>query len=219
MQIFALTRASQSPSRASGSQSKARAPDAKSLEPSFELPVKNGDTFTQNAYELGDTQLLDVYLNHGYAHAQVSRRARVFVGPREAYIWYVVTPGNYGVFGATSCTRHETVSPNLVLRELTYKPGQMFDSAKVAASTRTKVVGLNLFRSVEFIPQMNSSDPHVVPIEIKVHEKPKHTISLGFGYNTESQFNLGLQWNDYNFLGGGRQLSLLAQYSKCGKPG
>ena len=189
-----------------------RAPDAKSLEPPFELPLKDGDIFSQDAYELGETQLLGVYLNHGYAHAQVNRSARVFVGPREAYVRYVVTPGNYGVFGATVVQGTKHVSPKLVLRELTYKPGQMFDSAKLA-STRTKVIGLNLFRSVEFIPQTNSSDPHVVPIEIKVQEKPKHTVSLGFGYNTESQFNLGLQWNNYNFLGGGRQLSLLAQYS------
>ena len=104
------------------------------------------------------------------------------------------------------------VSPRLVFRELTYKPGEMFDSAKIAAS-RSKIVGLNLFRSVEFNPQTNPADPHLVPIEIKVQEKPKHTVNLGVGYNTQSQFNVGAQWNDYNFLGGGRQLSLLAQYS------
>jgi outer membrane protein assembly complex protein YaeT len=188
------------------------APDPKSLEPSFKLPLKNGDIFTQSAYELGETQLLDVYMHHGYAHAQVNRRAQVFVAPRQGYIWYTVTPGNYGVFGGTVVQGTKKVSPKLVLRELTYKPGQMFDSAKLA-STRTKVVGLNLFRSVEFIPRADSSDPHVVPIEIKVQEKPKHTVSLGLGYNTESQFNVGMQWNDYNFTGGGRQLSFLAQYS------
>jgi outer membrane protein insertion porin family len=189
-----------------------QAPDPKSLEPSFKLPLKEGDTFTQDVYELGETQLLDIYMHHGYAHAGVNRRAQVLVGLRQAHIWYVVTPGNYGVFGGTVVQGTKAVSPNLVLRELTYKRGEMFDSAKVAAS-RTKIVRLNLFRSVEFIAQADSSDPQFVPIEIKVQEKTKHTVSLGLGYNTESQFNLGVQWNDYNFLGGGRQLSLLAQYS------
>ncbi len=188
------------------------APQPQSLEPSFKLPLTDGDTFTQDAYELGEAQLLDIYMHHGYAHAQVNRRAQVFIGPRQAFISYVVTPGNYGAFGATVVQGTKKVSPQLVLRELTYKPGEMFDSAKIAAS-RTKIVGLSLFRSVEFIPQENPSDPQVVPISIKVQEKPKHTVSLGLGYNTESQFNIGLQWNDYNFLGGGRQLSLLAQYS------
>ena len=188
------------------------APAAKSLEPSFALPLKDGDTFTQSSYELGEAQLLQIYMHHGYAHAQVNRRAQVLVEMRQAHIWYVVTPGIYGVFGATVVQGTKEVSPHLVLRELTYKPGEMFDAAKVADS-RSRIVRLNLFRSVEFIPQTDASDSRLVPIEIKVQEKAKRTVSLGLGYNTESQFIVGLQWNNYNFLGGGRQLSLLAQYS------
>jgi outer membrane protein insertion porin family len=187
-------------------------PSPKALEPSFKPPLKPGDIFTQDAYESGDAQLLDVYMHHGYARANANRRAEVLVGQHLAYVWYGVTPGNYGVFGPTIVEGTKRVSPKLVLRELTYKPGQMFHSAQVAAS-RSKILALNLFRSVEFLPQTASYDPHVVPIEIKVQEKPKHAVSFGLGYNTESQFTVGTQWNDYNFLGGGRKLSLLAQYS------
>ncbi len=115
------------------------APQPQSLEPSFKLPLTDGDTITQDAYELGEAQLLDIYMHHGYAHAQVNRRAQVFIGPRQAFISYVVTPGNYGAFGATVVQGTKKVSPQLVLRELTYKPGEMFDSAKIAAS-RTKIV-------------------------------------------------------------------------------
>jgi outer membrane protein insertion porin family len=188
------------------------APKPSALEPSFELSLKDGNTFIQKTYELGEAQLLNVYMDHGYAHAQVSRRAQVFVGPHLAYIWYLITPGDYGVFGRTVVHGTQKVAPELVLRELTYKPGEVFDSRKVAQS-RSKIVGLNLFRSVEFIREANPSDPQVVPIEIKVEEKPKHSISIALGYNTISQFNVGFQWNDYNFWGDGRQLSLLAQYS------
>jgi outer membrane protein insertion porin family len=188
------------------------APSAESLDPSFSLPFKKGDIFTQEAYELGDAQLLELYMHNGYAHARVTRRAQVFIGPRQAFVWYTITPGNYGVFGATVVEGTKRVSPTLVLRELTYKPGQRFDSAQLAAS-RTKIVGLNLFRSVQFSPQTNPSEPGVVPIVITVHEKPKHSVNFALGYNTESQFNVGVRWNDYNFSGGGRQLSLTAQYS------
>ena len=187
-------------------------PGVKSLDPSFELPLKEGETFNQNSYVIGETQLLDVYMRHGYAHAQVSRRAQVFVGPREAFVSYMVKPGSFGVFGSTSVRGTKDVSPNLVLRELTYKPGEMFDAAKVAAS-RARIVGLNLFRSVEFIPQVDSSNPELVPIVVNVQERPRRTLSLRLGYNTQSQFNVGADWRNYNFLGGGRQLSLLAQYS------
>jgi outer membrane protein assembly complex protein YaeT len=109
-------------------------------------------------------------------------------------------------------TGTKRVSPKLVLRQITYKRGEMFDSTQIATS-RTKIVGLNLFRSVEFIPQKDPTNPQQVTIEIKVQEKPKHSLNLAVGYNTQSQFNIGAQWNDYNFLGNGRQLSFLAQYS------
>jgi outer membrane protein assembly complex protein YaeT len=188
------------------------APAPKKFEPSFKLPLHEGDIFAEAAYELGQAQLLDAYMTHGYAHAQVRRQAQIFVAPRQAYVWYLVTPGNYGVFGPTTVEGTRKVAPYLILRELTYKPGEMFDSRKVAAS-RTRVVSSNLFRSVEFIPMVNSSDPRLVPIEIKVQEKPKHALNLALGYNTESQFNVGLVWNDYNFLGDGRQLTATAKYS------
>src|SRR5690349_714875 len=129
-------------------------PRPKSLEPSFTPPLKPGDNFSQETYESADAQLLDLYMHHGYPHAHVDRRAQVLVGPRKAYVWYVVTPGSYAVFGPTIVRGTKKVSPKLVLRELAYKPGEMFDSGLIAES-RTRIVGLNLFRSVEFIFQPN----------------------------------------------------------------
>jgi outer membrane protein assembly complex protein YaeT len=188
------------------------APAPKELEPSFRLPLRKGTIFTQAAYQLGAAQLLDIYMRHGYAHAKVNRRARVFVGPGQAEIWYLVIPGSYGLFGKTVVTGVQKVSPELVFRQLTYKPGETFDSSQLVAS-RSKIVGLNLFRSVELIPQANPNDPGLVPIEIRVRERPKHSVNFGVGYNTQSQFLVGVQWNDYNFWGNGRQLSISARYS------
>jgi outer membrane protein insertion porin family len=188
------------------------APTPNVLAPSFKLPLKAADVFAEGPYQLGQSALLDLYMHRGYAFAQARRQAQVFIGTRQAYVWYVVTPGKHGVFGPTIVQGTNKVSPKLILRELTYKPGQEFDSGKIA-QTRTKVVGLNLFRSVEFLPQTSQSDPRTVPILVKVQEKPKHSVNLALGYNTQSQFVVAVQGNDYNFMGGGRQLSLLAQYS------
>jgi outer membrane protein assembly factor BamA len=191
---------------------KGDAPAPSLIEPLFKPLLKVGDIFSESAYQLEQAQLLDVYMHHGYAHAEAERRAEIVLAQRRAFIWYVVTTGDYGVFGATVVRGTDKVAHKLILRELTYQPGEIFDSRKIAAS-RAKIVGLNLFSLVEFLPQMNPADPRVVPIEIKVHEKPKHAINLALGYNTESLFNVGVSWDDYNFDGGGRQLSLLAQYS------
>jgi outer membrane protein insertion porin family len=187
-------------------------PRPKALDPKLKLPLARNDVFTQRQYQEGEETLRDVYMTHGYAHAAVNRRAQVYVGPRKADIQYSIHPGVRAVFGRTTVTGTHNVSPKLVLRELTYKPGERFSSAKIKSS-RDRIVALNLFSAVEFVPQLDRANPRVVPIEIRVHEQPKHHASLLVGYNTETQLNTTVAWDDYNWLGDGRRLTLSATYS------
>lgn len=188
------------------------APRPRALDPSLKLPLARGDIFEQGDYQIAQQHILAIYMSHGYARARVRRRAEVFAGPRRVYVWYVVNPGPHTVFGRTIVKGTTTVNPELVTRELTYKRGETFDARKLAES-RTRVVALNLFSSVEFEPEQDTANPGVAPILIKVNEKTKHSLSLMFGYNTQSQLNVGVGWNDYNFMGGGRQFTLSATYS------
>lgn len=182
------------------------------LNPQFKLPLATGDPFDERAYQLGEQKLLGLYQRHGYPFAHASRGAEVYVGPGRAYIWYAVTPENRANFGSTTIEGTRKVNQRLVTRELTYKAGEQFDAGKVAAS-RQKILNLNLFSSVDFVPQENPDDRTIVPIVVKVREKPPRQVNLMIGYNTESLFNASIQWNHYNFLGGGRQLLLDATYS------
>lgn len=191
---------------------KGGAPRPRTLEPSFKLPLERDGIFEQGAYQIAEQRILAVYMAHGYARAAVRRRAEVFAGPRRAYVWYVVNAGPRGVFGRTVVQGTRKIDPELVMRELTYKRGEVFDSRKLAES-RTRIVALNLFGSVEFQPEQDTANPDVVPILIKVREKPKHSVNFAIGYNTETLFNAGVGWNDYNFMGGGRQFTLSATYS------
>lgn len=191
---------------------KGGAPRPKSIMPSFALPLRKNQVFEESRYQLSQQRLLDLYMRHGYAHPRVSRRAEVFVGPRRVYVWYSVTPGARGVFGETVVKGTTTVNPKLIMRELQYKPGELFDSRKIAAS-RAKIIALNLFSSVAFYPRTNPADPGIVPIEIKVNQKSRHSVNLMLGYNTESEENVGLSWSDYNFMGGGRQFTIDGIYS------
>src|ERR1700738_5352091 len=70
-----------------------------------------------------------------------------------------------------------------------------------------------IFFLVDIEQKENPSDRTVVPITISVNEGPKHSLSAGAGYNTETQLNATIGWNDYNVLGDGRQLSITGTYS------
>jgi len=191
-----------------------RAPPPAALEKGFKLPLAEGDVFNQNLYQLGEQQLVSLYQRHGYPFATGRRGAEVYTGPGRANVWYRVTPGPRGVFGHTTIEIEGTrqVESKLVRRELTYRAGEQFDSSKIATS-RENILRLNLFSSVDFLPQESRPGRTVFPILLKARVKTSRELNLTLGYNTETLFNTSLRWNHYNFLGGGRQLLLDGTYS------
>ncbi|HUN59430.1 MAG TPA: BamA/TamA family outer membrane protein [Candidatus Binataceae bacterium] len=189
------------------------APSPQVLQPSFSLPLEPGHVFTQPNYQAGEQDLMTVYRQNGYAHPDVQRHAVVRTGPHLAQAWYRVTPHAHGVFGLTTITGTRKVNPRIVLRELAYRAGQPFDVRKIEKS-RTAILNLNLFSAVEFTSGNDPHHPHVVPITITVQEKPQHSLTLGGGYNTQTELNAQIGWNDYNFFGDGRQLLITGTYSQ-----
>jgi len=187
-------------------------PPPQELDRSFKLPFNKDEVFDQDAYQTAAQDLLNLYTTHSFAHAKVQRHAVVEVGPLQARIRYDVEPGGRCVFGNTKIIGIKKVDSKLIEEQLIYKPGEPFNSRKLAA-TRSAIVGLNLFSAVDIEQEENPTDRAVVPITISVHEGPKHSLSAGAGYNTQTQLNATIGWTDYNFLGGGRQLSVTGTYS------
>jgi outer membrane protein insertion porin family len=182
------------------------------LDRSFELPLKKGDIFDEEAYQQGAQALLALYTTHAYAHAKVQRHAVVEVEKLQARIKYDLDPGVRCVFGHTSISGVADATRKLVEEQLTFKPGEPFDSRKLATS-RSAIVDLNLFNSVAIEAQDDHANRSVVPIAISLHKGPKHSLNAGIGYNTQTQLNATLGWSDYNFLGGGRKLTATGTYS------
>jgi outer membrane protein insertion porin family len=187
-------------------------PPPQGIDRSFKLPFKIGDIFTEEAYQKGAQNLLDLYRAHSYAHAKVQRHAVVEIGALKARVEYDLETGDRCAFGNTKITGTKDVNPELIEERLTYKAGDPFDSRKLASS-RNAITGLNLFNAVDVEEEKNPADETVVPITISLHEGPKHSLSAGAGYNTQTQLNATIAWTDYNFLGGGRQLAVTGTYS------
>lgn len=180
--------------------------------PYGQLGLKPGNVFTEESYRRGEEALRNFYRDAGYAHVAVRREARVNLAANQASVRYLIHPGVPAVFGATEVSGAKTVDQTIVLRELTYKPDEQFSQSKIDKS-RDRILKLDLFAVVRFQPQLKNANPRIVPIKLVVRERPKHQIRIGGGYNTESQFIADLQWSHRNWLGGGRQLSILMAYS------
>jgi outer membrane protein assembly complex protein YaeT len=177
-----------------------------------ELPLKQGEIFVEESYRKGEEVLRNFLLERGYAHVTAARRAEVNLDQDKATVWYQADPGPLCVFGETTVQGTKEVDAEIVLRELTYQPGEIFSPAKIAES-QAKIFALDLFGLVRIAPKEVPGKPSVVPMEVEVSEKEPREIRVGVGYGTEDQFRAQLRWQHNNWLGGGRRLSIEAKYS------
>ena len=177
-----------------------------------ELPIKQGEIFNEESYRKGEEVLRRFFLDRGYAHVTTEKRAEVNLDQDQASIWYQADPGPLSFFGKTTVQGTDKVDPEIVLRELSYKPGEVFSATKIAES-QAKILGLDLFGLVRIAPKDVAGKPSTVPMEVEVKEKEPREIRVGVGYGTEDEFRAQLRWQHNNWLGGGRRLSIEGKYS------
>jgi outer membrane protein assembly complex protein YaeT len=181
-----------------------------------QLPVKLGTIFTEAAYQEEEQLIRDFLLERGHAYVETQRKATVDLADDSALVEYTVTPGPVTVFGETRVEGTKDVNPDLVLRELAYKPGEPFSLKKIAESEQ-KVRDLELFRAVNIAPDRVEDKPSVVPMHVRVEEKPRHAIKLGVKYSTRDEIGAQAEWNNRNVFGDGRQFSVLLQLASVNR--
>jgi len=176
------------------------------------FPVTPGEIFREQKYQDAELFLRNHLMDNGHAHTQTQRRAEVDLAQDQAIVRYSAQPGPKAVFDETEIKGSEQVEPYLIRRELAYQPGEMFSVKKIRES-RQQILALDLFSAIAINPRESAEKSTVVPMEIQVTEKPPREISLGFGYSTEEEFRVSLDWRHQNWLGDGRRLSIRGKYS------
>ncbi|HVN28803.1 MAG TPA: POTRA domain-containing protein, partial [Candidatus Binataceae bacterium] len=179
--------------------------------PLTKLPMHPGEVFNQHAYQSGEQILRLFFVNAGYARARGQRRAQVDVVRNTARIFYTIHIGSKAYFGKTRLHGNKKVAAKIITRELAYKEGEEY-SNKLVDDSRTNLVNLHLFSVVNLTPDLDS-DAREIPVDLGVREGPKHDINISGGYSTQDDFGGLLQWNDYNWLGDGRQANLSLRYA------
>ena len=176
-----------------------------------DLPIKQGETFTQKAYDAAFARLRTAYRDRGYARVNVEKKATVDVAQDRADVTYRVVSGPSCVFGETSISGTQRYDPEVIRRELTFQPGTPF-TQKAIDKSRENLVTLHLFRTIR-LEEQPGDDPRVA-IEVRVTEAPPREVRLGVGYDTEEGIRGLASWRNYDFLGGARQLGLSARASQ-----
>ena len=179
--------------------------------PITKLPLHRGEIFNQDAYRAGEHILRLFFVNAGYARTRAQRHAQVDVVRNTAQIFYTLHVSSKAYFGKTRLRGNKKVAAKIITRELAWKEGEEYSNQKLDES-RTRLLNLHLFSVVNLEPDLEAPS-NQIPIDLHVHEGPQHNISISGGYSTQDDFGGQVQWNDYNWLGDGRQASVSVRYA------
>ena len=187
-------------------------PDQHRYNLSTKLPLKAGQPLDRALLQASREAALDELRDHGYAYASV----RIAEGPGASDHQRIVAlraePGPLAYVGPITISGSSSVGENVVRRQLTYKPGELYQQSKLRESQR-KLYQLELFNFVNIEPLNTDQQMAQVPTRVTVTEGKHRKMNLGVGYGSEERARAQIDWRHVNFFGGARTAGVQARYS------
>jgi outer membrane protein assembly complex protein YaeT len=177
------------------------------------IPLRQGEIFNEADLVGSRTLLENEFQNRGYVYAQVLLEYRIDKQARTASVIYSVDAGDQYTIGETRVEGYDPEDLDLVLGQLEFAPGELYDRQDILDSQRN-LYQLGLFRRVQIEPQLASVRGDTIDVLVSVAPAPTHVVRVGIGYGTEDQVRIRSSWLDRNLFGQARQLEVRGQYSK-----
>jgi outer membrane protein assembly complex protein YaeT len=177
-----------------------------------QVPLKVGlprdRQLTVSTHELAVNELKD----HGFPYGKVSTDEDDGVDGKQAHLTFTAEPGKLAHFGTVEVAGNKSVDENIISRELTFKPGELFQRSAVQDSQR-RLYGLELFQFANVEPVDQEQQPDDVPVRVTVAEGNHQRVNFGVGYGTEEKARVDAEYHHVNFFGGARSAGAHVRWS------
>ncbi len=125
---------------------------------------------------------------------------------------FTADPGKLAHFGTVEIVGNKSVDEHIIRRQLTFKPGELFQRSVVQDSQR-RLYGLELFQFANVEPLNSEQQPDEVPVRVTVAEGKHQHVNFGVGYGTEEKARVDAEYHHVNFLGGARTAGAHVRWS------
>jgi len=176
------------------------------------LPLKAGLPLDRALLQASREAALDELKDHGYPYATVKITENPGNSDHQRVVQLTADAGSLARFGPIEINGNVSVTDNIVRRQLTYRPGQLFRQSALQESQR-KLYGPELFDFANVEPLQADEKPTDVPTRVTVTEGKHQKVNFGVGYGSEEKARVQIDWRHVNFLGGARTAGVLARYS------
>jgi outer membrane protein assembly complex protein YaeT len=175
------------------------------------LPLKQGQPLDRALLQASREATLDELKDHGFPYASVRLAEDPGSSDRQRVITLHAEPGGLAHFGPLNIEGNSSVSDRIIRRQLTFRPGQVYQQSKVLDSQR-RLYTLELFQfaSVKADTQEQAAD---IPTRITVKEGKHRKVTFSLGYGSEERARAEIDWRHVNFFGSARTADVVVRYS------
>jgi outer membrane protein insertion porin family/translocation and assembly module TamA len=190
--------------------------------PDTELPrttaareLKLMHRFDEDGYDRAETAVRRALRDAGYAYAKVKRSADVDIVTHFADVTLTIEPGPRARFGPITIEGLGSIPEAPVRRAIDIDEGQPFSQRAIEAAEMA-VLDLGVFAAANIEPEIAEPPPAepIVPLHVRVEASKLRSVTIGGGLELDaikSEGHLRAGWQDLNFLGGLRSLTIEAK--------
>jgi outer membrane protein assembly complex protein YaeT len=172
------------------------------------LPLEIGAPRDLDQVGASRQQMLDRLRDLGYAYAKVDAAEQAGTAPDQIVVVFAGSAGPRARFGPITIDGLTRLEERVVLRELTFQPGQTYEARRITQSQR-RLSTLDLLQFVNIDARAPEGAQVLdVPVRITVAESPPRRLQLGAGYGSEGGIRGSADWSHLNFLGDARHLQV-----------
>jgi len=176
------------------------------------MPIKPGRPRDRQLVVSTHEMALNELRDHGFPYSKVATGEDSPSNPKQVVVTFTAEPGPVAHFGEVEIAGNKSVSDRVIRRELTFKPGDLYQRSVVQDSQR-RLYGLELFQFANIESVNTERQPAEVPTRVTVAEGNHQRVNFGVGYGTEEKGRVDAEYHHLNFFGGARSAGAHVRYS------
>jgi outer membrane protein assembly complex protein YaeT len=178
------------------------------------LPLRPGQPMDRALMQASREAALDELKDHGYPYASVRLTESAGTDERRKVLHLTAEPGALARHGSLDIQGNSSVGDDVIRRQLTFRPGDLFRQSKLLESQR-KLYGLEVFQFAN-VQQVRDEgqQPVEIPTRVTVTEGKHRKVNFSLGYGSEERARVEANWRHVNFFGGARTAGVLGRYSR-----
>lgn len=171
------------------------------------IDIRENEIFSLSKIKLVLRKLTDFYINRGFANFKIIEDNLINISKdlRFVDIDLKIIEGEKYYFGDIYVLGNTVSKDKVILRELDFKKGEIFNATKLNLAEK-RLVSLGLFRDLNIV--ILDKEANVKDVLIKVAEKNRGVYEIGFGYKTDIGINVSSSITYNNINGSNNRVSL-----------